>query len=67
MKQTMEQTKEVLASLSDTGGMQVSDSIARRCVFDFLRNGENIVALTSRGFEIEVTLIKRVSVHGVLI
>lgn len=36
MKQTMEQTKEghaqVLASLRDTGGMQVSDSVVRQCV-----------------------------------
>ncbi len=37
MKQTMGQTKEghaqVLASLRDTGGMQVSDSVVRQCVF----------------------------------
>lgn len=36
-KQTMGQTKEghapVLASLRDTGGKQVSDSVVRRCVF----------------------------------
>lgn len=37
IKQTMGQTKEghaqVLASLRDTGGMQVSDSVVRQCVF----------------------------------
>lgn len=37
MKQTMGQTKEghaqVLASLRDSGGKQVSDSVVRRCVF----------------------------------
>lgn len=38
MKQIMEQTKEghaqVLAWLRDTGGMQVSDSVVRRCVLE---------------------------------
>lgn len=37
MKQTMEQTKEshpqVLASLRDTGWMQVSVRVVRQCVF----------------------------------
>ncbi len=37
MKQTMGQTEEshaqALASLRDTGGMQVSDSVVRQCVF----------------------------------